>query len=70
MHVDITFQNRTHMGLKCLDMIKSFMEAEPLLRPLVLIIKTLMNVYDLSDPYKGGLSSYGVTLMVIALLQV
>jgi DNA polymerase sigma len=30
----------------------------------------LIEVYDISDPYKGGLSSYAITLMVIALLQV
>lgn len=51
-------------------MIKAFMQAEPLLRPLVLIIKMLVDSYDISDPYKGGLSSYAITLMVIALLQV
>jgi non-canonical poly(A) RNA polymerase PAPD5/7 len=51
-------------------MIKSFMHAEPLLRPLVLVIKVLVDSYDISDPYKGGLSSYAITLMVIALLQV
>lgn len=46
------------------------MQAEPLLRPLALIIKFLVNTYGLSDPYKGGLGSYAITLMVIALLQV
>ena len=51
-------------------MIKSFMHAEPLLRPLVLVIKVLVDSYDVSDTYKGGLSSYAITLMVIALLQV
>lgn len=69
-HVDLTFQNKNHMGLKCSEMIKAFMQAEPLLRPLVLVIKSLADAYDISDPYKGGLSSYAITLMVIALLQV
>jgi len=46
------------------------MQAEPLLHPLTLVIKVLVNIYGLSDPYKGGLSSYAITLMVIALLQV
>lgn len=58
------------MGLKCSEMIKAFMQAEPLLRPLVLVIKSLADAYDISDPYKGGLSSYAITLMEIALLQV
>jgi DNA polymerase sigma len=51
-------------------MIKSFMGVEQLLRPLVLVLKMLVDIYDISDPYKGGLSSYAITLMVIALLQV
>lgn len=46
------------------------MVAEPLLRPLVLVIKMLVQIYGLNDPYKGGLGSYAITLMVIALLQV
>jgi len=58
------------MGLKCSEMIKSFMGVEQLLRPLVLVLKMLVDIYDISDPYKGGLSSYAITLMVIALLQV
>jgi DNA polymerase sigma len=41
-----------------------------LLKPLVLVLKSLVEAYDISDPYKGGISSYGLTLMVIALLQV
>ena len=70
MNVDLTFQTKNHMGLKCSETIQAFMQAEPLLRPLVLTIKTLIQRYDLSDSYKGGFGSYGITLMVIALLQV
>jgi len=68
--VDLTFLTRNHMGLKCSETIKAFMLAEPLLRPLVLVIKMLVQIYGLNDPYKGGLGSYAITLMVIALLQV
>jgi len=46
------------------------MHAEPLLRPLVITLKNIIYAYDLSDPYTGGLGSYSLTLMVIALLQV
>ncbi len=42
IQLDLTFQNKNHMGLKCSEMIKAFMEAEPLLRPLVLVIKMLV----------------------------
>ena len=46
------------------------MTAEPLLRPLVLTLKSMLNSYGLCDTYTGGLGSYSLTLMVIALLQV
>ena len=41
-----------------------------MLKPLVLTLKTLLNSYNLCDTYTGGLGSYSLTLMSIALLQV
>ena len=41
----------------------------PLLRPLVLITKQLLEYYDLNDAYSGGLSSYVWFLMVVAFIQ-
>ena len=41
-----------------------------MLRPLVLVLKTMLNSYGLCDTYTGGLGSYSLTLMTIALLQV
>lgn len=49
---------------------EEFKQAEPQLLPLVLTLKRLIYAYNLADPYTGGLSSYSLTLMTIALLQV
>lgn len=70
LSVDITFNSRDHFGKKCSELIRAFMSTEPLLRPLVIVIKTLVKTYGLYDTYNGGIGSYAITLMVIALLQV
>jgi DNA polymerase sigma len=36
----------------------------------VVILKQIIYAYNLADPYTGGLGSYSLTLMVVALLQV
>ncbi len=70
MNIDLTFQVRGHTGIRCTELIKQFITAESLLKPLVITLKTLLNSYELCDTYTGGLGSYSLTLMTIALLQV
>ena len=41
----------------------------PPARPLILVAKQLVFNAGLSNPYEGGLSSYGLTLMVLSFLQ-
>ncbi len=67
---DITVMFGHHRGLRCVELMQEFKQAEPLLLPLVLALKRLIYAYNLADPYTGGLSSYSLTLMTIALLQV
>lgn len=45
------------------------MEEEPLIRPLTLVLKKFMFSRNLNDTYTGGLGSYSIVLMVVALLQ-
>lgn len=60
-----------HNGLNCVDLVKEYLvQYEGILRPLVYIIKHLLYMAELNDPYQGGLSSYGLILMIVALLQV
>lgn len=39
------------------------------LRPLAFVLKTFIYSSNLYDTYQGGLSSYGLILMIVAILQ-
>jgi|JI9StandDraft_1071089.scaffolds.fasta_scaffold785014_1 non-canonical poly(A) RNA polymerase PAPD5/7 len=39
------------------------------LRPLAFVLKTFIYSSNLYDTYQGGLSSYGLILMIVAFLQ-
>lgn len=67
--VDITFQTAFHNGLRCNSVLKQFVEEEPLIIPLVMVLKMFLYVKGLNDTYTGGIGSYSIALMVVALLQ-
>ena len=69
MHIDISIQDEKHFGLKCVDLVKKFMNKYDSLKPLVLAIKNMLKIANLNDPYKGGISSYGLILMIVYFLQ-
>jgi non-canonical poly(A) RNA polymerase PAPD5/7 len=67
--VDITFGDETHKGSHCVRLVKDYMRQFGILNRMVMVIKQLLKVKDLNDPYKGGISSYALTLMIVAFLQ-
>ena len=67
--IDITFQDERHSGPSCVELVQKYMESYPALEYLVLPLKQLMQITQLNDPYQGGLTSYGLVLMVVAYLQ-
>jgi DNA polymerase sigma len=67
--IDITFQDEKHTGPSCVELVQKYMESYPALEYLVLPLKQLMQITQLNDPYQGGLTSYGLVLMVVAYLQ-
>ena len=69
MHIDITLQDNRHYGLKCVDLVKSFLKEYEALEPLIFALKNILKNANLNDPYLGGLSSYGLILMVVSFLQ-
>ena len=69
MPIDVSIQDENHFGLKCVDLVKSFLGKYESLKPLVLALKNLLKRANLNDPYKGGLSSYGLILMIVYFLQ-
>ena len=69
MSIDISIQDDKHFGLKCVELVKKFIDEYKSLKPLVLAIKNILKSANLNDPYKGGISSYGLILMIIFFLQ-
>ena len=67
--IDISIQEEKHFGLKCVELVKQFMNQYESLKPLVLAIKNILKRANLNDPYKGGISSYGLILMIIYFLN-
>lgn len=69
MPIDISIQDERHFGLKCVDLVKTFITKYESLKPLVLALKNILKKANLNDPYKGGMSSYGLILMIVSFLQ-
>ena len=68
-HIDISLYNEKHFGLKAVELIKKYLNKYKVLKPIILALKTLLKNGSLNDTYKGGLSSYGLTLMIVSFLQ-
>ena len=69
MQIDISIQEDKHYGLKCVSLVKSYLSEYVVLEPLILALKTILKNANLNDPYIGGLSSYGLILMVVSYIQ-
>lgn len=63
-------QDNRHYGLKCVELVLSFVKEYEALEPLIFSLKNILKNANLNDPYTGGLSSYGLILMVVSFLQV
>lgn len=69
MPIDISIQDEKHFGLRCVDLVKKFMNKYESLKPLVLALKNILKRANLNNPYNGGISSYGLILMIVYFLQ-
>lgn len=67
--IDITVKGVKHSGLNCVGLIKQYLVYYRPLRPITLILKHLLYITGLNDPYQGGISSYGLILMITAFIQ-
>ncbi len=67
--LDITLKDDRHSGLSCVALVRQYVAMYPPLRPLALVLKQLLHISHLNDPYQQGLSSYGLVLMIVAFLQ-
>lgn len=70
--VDITlreFKDSKHNGEACVELIKDYIKAYKVFKPLILVLKQLIYNAKLYDPYQGGMSSYSLILMLVSYLQ-
>lgn len=68
-NLDISLKQKDHYGLQCIDLVKSYLTKYKNLEYLILVIKHILKLNDLNDPFKGGISSYGIVLMVVYYIQ-
>ena len=66
--LDISIDGPTHSGISSTSFVRVLTSRLPSLRPMILTLKRLLYVHQLNDPFTGGLSSYGLVLMVVFLM--
>jgi DNA polymerase sigma len=68
--VDISFEGSGHGGVASSKYVRDLLHNRyPETIPLVLVIKELLAQRHLNEPFTGGVSSYAVVLMVVAVFQ-
>lgn len=65
--LDVSFEGPGHKGLEAIKITTSLIEAQPSLRPLVLVLKCFLTRRSLCEGFTGGLSSYALLLMTGAM---
>ncbi len=59
MQMDISIQDGKHYGLKCVELVKSFMNEYEALEPLIFALKNLLKNANLNDPYTVYITNIG-----------
>ena len=67
--LDITVQENKHKGVECTNLVKKFLGMYVTIKQVYLVVKQLMFFCNFHEPYKGGISSYGLFLMVVYFYQ-
>ena len=69
MSIDINVENEKHNGLRCVNLVKSYIKEYVALKPIIIALKSLLKNSNLNNPFTGGLTSYGLILMVVHYIQ-
>ncbi|CAE7876198.1 unnamed protein product, partial [Symbiodinium microadriaticum] len=67
--VDVCLHDSSHRGLRSKALINFLLNRYPMARPVTLVLKQWLIEQAYSMSHSGGLCSYGLLLMVVALLQ-
>lgn len=69
LQLDISFDGPNHHGLEAIELVTDTIEEFPVCRPLMLVMKQFLLDRGLLTAYTGGMSSYGLFLMLSRYLQ-
>ena len=70
--IDLVMNDSTegqHQTERCSEFIKKQIQDHPMLKPLTLTLKKYLGLKNLNSPFQGTMSSYGLVLLVLALLK-
>ena len=67
--IDISVESEKHNGLKCVNLINSYLNEYHVLKPITIALRAILHSANLHLPDKGGLSAYGLILMVVSYIQ-
>ena len=69
LRLDVSFEGTQHNGLQTNEFVTRTLVSRPEIKPLTLVLKQFLAERSLDKPYLGGLSSYGLLLLVLRFLQ-
>ncbi len=64
--VDISLQDKSHYGIKCVSLVLSFKEEYEALLPMILALKNILKQANLNDPYKVS-NKYFIIYIIITI---
>lgn len=67
--IDISLGNEGNTGLKCAKYIKEQTKKYSIFNLLTLAFKNIFQLANINKPYTEGLSSYGISILIIYILQ-
>ena len=62
--------NIEHLGLQCCKYIKGRLDQHQNLKTLALVFKKFLSLKNMNKPFSGGLSSYSLIQMILAILEI
>lgn len=70
LKIDLTFGDEgVTITKRCSDFVKQKMHENPVLKPLAQVLKKYLQLKNLNSPFQGTVSSYGLVMMILALLN-
>lgn len=66
--LSLTYENEL-IGMSSVDLINGYKEEYAIIEPMLLALKTIFNNSNLCSRHLGGLSSYGIIILLVSFLQ-